>query len=139
MKITAKNDWRHHVPYMRVLVDAVNIDSGTSDHPHADAKNMKGFAPQFVLDSLMKGYKRSTMGSVCAIYKAAIVRFCEENKLPLPKLLMAGVERIAKAKALDYLNKNRTDDGMEPLKRVDKLWWSIHGKGWIEIQIESMK
>ena len=133
------NKWKHHVPYMRVLVDAINIDSGTSDHPHADAKNIKGFVPQFVLDSLMKGYKRSTMGSVCTIYTAAIVRFCEENKLELPASLMKIVERMAKANALQQLNDNRAEENMPALKRVEALWWSIHGKDWISKQLEAMK
>lgn len=41
-------------------------------------------------------------------------------------------EANAKARALAYLNANRVKDGLAPLKRIEREYWRIYGKRWIE-------
>lgn len=41
-------------------------------------------------------------------------------------------EKEAKRKALKWINANRTHDGMAPLKRIEPLWWRIHGKAFAQ-------
>lgn len=39
--------------------------------------------------------------------------------------------RKAQAAALAHLNEARVADGFKPLKRIEPMWWSIHGAEWI--------
>ena len=43
-------------------------------------------------------------------------------------------EKRAKLAALAHINATRVADGFAPLKRIEKLWWNIHGAEWIARQ-----
>lgn len=44
----------------------------------------------------------------------------------------AALVQRAKRMALAHLNENRKERNAPPLKRLEKLWWSLHFREWIE-------
>jgi len=38
----------------------------------------------------------------------------------------------AKARALEHVNKNRADRGLDPLTELAPLWWEKYGESWLE-------
>ena len=54
--------------------------------------------------------------------------------MPNTEKHMPEVEKEAKSAALEWLNANRLSDGLPPMKRIEKLWWTIHGSEWIGAQ-----
>jgi hypothetical protein len=45
---------------------------------------------------------------------------------------MTKIEKLARKVALEKINKNRTEVGHPPLRRIVPFWWHLYGKEYME-------